>query len=718
MDTKLKSSRRSGEIIAVIVLICCTVVMLLFYPTLSRETAAKYDAQAESTEALGIVNDGVTAGNFILFSEAEGTSNSSDIMDEIDTEEFSLLRKYMDYEVFDPEGDAMLGTNTEAVLKKLNEEKNTEYAYRASLTFQSDGGLSAAQVNGENLDEKEQYKLEQDLLEKYANDTDRIELTTPYDVKIVYGITQKNLQNYIEENQKERLQELAAYSMMDSSLYQWLVLAMVMITALAALFIPCRKSFEMGEQKIFHAPFEVVFIGVCTLGASLYLPTRVAWQAVSGNEIQIVGNSASKANTVVTMLLSGLVWFVFFAAVYWAVTCLRAVFTMKRAYWRERTLCGRVICWMKGGDKSYGQKIKYGIREIWRHVKSFCGKLYDSLLHFNFRDRTNKAILKIIIINFVVLMVICVFWFYGLAALIIYSVVLFLFLRKYFNDIQAKYEILLKSTNQLASGNLDTPLEGDVGIFNPIQDELKKIQTGFKSAVDEEVKSERMKTELITNVSHDLKTPLTAIITYTDLLKNEKDEGKRKEYVDILERKSLRLKVLIEDLFEISKASSHNVTMNYMKVDIVDLLKQVGLENDSKIKAANLEFRWNLPDDKIVLWLDSQKTYRIFENLIVNITKYSLPHTRVYVDMTENENEVRIFMKNISAAELNFNTDEITDRFVRGDVSRNTEGSGLGLAIVKSFTELQHGKLKISTEADLFKAEIMLPKEDRSAEAH
>ena len=141
-------------------------------------------------------------------------------------------------------------------------------------------------------------------------------------------------------------------------------------------------------------------------------------------------------------------------------------------------------------------------------------------------------------------------WFFGLFALCIYSVLLFFFLKKYFHDLQDKYKVLLQSTNQLANGDLDTPLEGDLGIFAPIQEELKKIQKGFKKAVEKEVKSERMKTELITNVSHDLKTPLTAIITYTDLLKTERDEAKRKEYIDVLERKSLRLKVLIEDLLK------------------------------------------------------------------------------------------------------------------------------------------------------------------------
>ena len=232
--------------------------------------------------------------------------------------------------------------------------------------------------------------------------------------------------------------------------------------------------------------------------------------------------------------------------------------------------------------------------------------------------------------------------------------------------------------------------------------------------VDEEVKNERMKTELVTNVSHDLRTPLTAIITYIDLLKNEKDEEKRKEYTEVLERKSLRLKALIEDLFEMSKAASKTIQMNYMKVDLVGLIRQAELENEEKIREAHLEFRWKLPEDKVVLWLDSEKTYRIFENLIVNITKYAMPHTRVYIEMNERPDDVQIFMKNVSAGELNFNTEEITDRFVRGDSSRNTEGSGLGLAIAKSFAQLQHGNLNITTEADLFKAEIILPKLEMS----
>ena len=215
-----------------------------------------------------------------------------------------------------------------------------------------------------------------------------------------------------------------------------------------------------------------------------------------------------------------------------------------------------------------------------------------------------------------------------------------------------------------------------------------------------------MKTELITNVSHDLKTPLTAIITYVNLLKEEKDEEKKKEYIDVLERKSLRLKVLIEDLFEISKASSETVILNLVDVDVVSLFKQVKLETEERFRDTDIEFRCSYPEKRLVASLDSQKTYRIFENLLVNISKYALPHTRAYVEITERDGMAVVRMKNVSREELNFNPDEITERFVRGDASRNTEGSGLGLAIAKSFTELQKGKFRIETDADLFKVEI------------
>ena len=243
-----------------------------------------------------------------------------------------------------------------------------------------------------------------------------------------------------------------------------------------------------------------------------------------------------------------------------------------------------------------------------------------------------------------------------------------------------------------------------------MRDELNNIQKGFKAAVEEEVKSQRMKTELISNVSHDLKTPLTSIIAYVDLLKGEEDEEKRKAYLETLERKSQRLKHLIEDLFEVSKATTGNINLNIMDVDISYLMKQVVLELDDKINEAGLDVRLSLPEEKVILPLDGQRTYRVFENLIINVVKYALPNSRVYIDIKNGRENVEITIKNISADEITFNINEISDRFVRGDKSRNTEGSGLGLAIVKSFVELQGGKFHIEVDGDLFKAIINFKK--------
>jgi signal transduction histidine kinase len=296
---------------------------------------------------------------------------------------------------------------------------------------------------------------------------------------------------------------------------------------------------------------------------------------------------------------------------------------------------------------------------------------------------------------------------FGIAVLILYSILLFVLMRKYVSDLKQKYAILLDAASKMAEGNLDVEIKEDIGLFEPLKEEFAKVQHGFKKAVEEEMKSQRMKTDLITNVSHDLKTPLTAIITYVNLLKDENiTSEERASYIATLDMKSQRLKHLIEDLFEVSKASSNNITLNLIEVDIVGLIRQVLLELDDKVTQAEIELRLNLPEEKIILNLDSEKTYRIFENLIINMAKYAMPHSRAYIMMEVTEHKVTVTLKNISAMELSFHTEEITERFVRGDQSRNTEGSGLGLAIVKSFVELQGGTFEILVDGDLFKAVI------------
>lgn len=348
-----------------------------------------------------------------------------------------------------------------------------------------------------------------------------------------------------------------------------------------------------------------------------------------------------------------------------------------------------------------------------RKIKTVIGKTYQNLKTEIQKADLNKDMSRLLrhllFINFCIMVTCCLLWMFGAFVLAVYSLVLYFLCKKYLVKIQMQYGKLLEASNSIAQGKLDNSFEEDFGVFSSYKEELYNIQDGFKKAVDEEVKSQKMKTELITNVSHDLKTPLTAIITYIDLLKEENiTEEQRKEYLDTLERKSLRLKVLIEDLFEISKANSGNVQLDRVPVDIGNLLRQAYLEYEDKMKGANLQVRFTMPEEKIILYLDSQRTYRIFENLYTNIIKYALPATRVFVTLErlEDGKTVHIELKNISAQEIIGNPQDLTERFVRGDVSRNTEGSGLGLAIARSLTELQGGNFQIETDGDLFKVMI------------
>ncbi|MCH1965254.1 HAMP domain-containing sensor histidine kinase [Paraclostridium sordellii] len=275
---------------------------------------------------------------------------------------------------------------------------------------------------------------------------------------------------------------------------------------------------------------------------------------------------------------------------------------------------------------------------------------------------------------------------------------------------------IIKGTKEIKNGNINHKIEVNgkdtLAIF---AQDINNLSEGLENAIDEKFRSERMKAELITNVSHDLKTPLTSIINYVDLIKKEEhiEPEYLKDYINILDNKSKRLKVLIEDLFEASKASSGNIELNIEKLDLNQLLRQSIGENEEKISKANLDLKVNLPKEQIYTNCDGKRMYRVFENLLINISKYSLHNTRVYIDMKLEEEKVYISFKNISAYELNFEADEIIERFKRGDLARNTEGSGLGLAIARDLVELQGGDFDIQIDGDLFKVNVVFNKIDK-----
>ncbi|MBG9657001.1 sensor histidine kinase [Cytobacillus firmus] len=273
---------------------------------------------------------------------------------------------------------------------------------------------------------------------------------------------------------------------------------------------------------------------------------------------------------------------------------------------------------------------------------------------------------------------------------------------------------IVETANELAYGHMgqDLPVKGK-GVLASLAGNMNVLKQGVKTSLSEQAKSERLKTELITNVSHDLRTPLTSIITYTELLKSgEASEDDRSAYLEIIDRKSKRLKVLIDDLFEVSKMATGNIELRKERVDLVQLLQQALAEHDNAIRESDLQFRVTKPDHPAIANVDGQKLWRVFDNLIGNILKYSLEHSRVYIALAKVKGQAVITFKNVSKYELDDQSEELYERFKRGDKSRHTDGSGLGLAIAKSIIDLHEGNLEIDTDGDLFKVSISLKLEE------
>lgn len=298
------------------------------------------------------------------------------------------------------------------------------------------------------------------------------------------------------------------------------------------------------------------------------------------------------------------------------------------------------------------------------------------------------------------------FVLYAAAVLFLGLPALYVFVRRfgYLNEV-------FLATEAMAEGqNMNIPIKGKSPIAEHAH-HLNHLQQGVERAMNDRAKSERLKTELITNVSHDLRTPLTSIITYTDLLKQPNlSEEDRAHYVDVIERKSERLKVLIEDLFEVSKMASGNMELHRSYLDMTQLVQQVLAERQDEIERAPQEVIVHLPEERLLAHIDGERMWRVIDNLLSNALKYSLEGTRIYIDLREEEGTLHFEVRNISREPMHWrNVDELFERFKRGDASRQTEGSGLGLAIAQSIVEMHDGTMVIDVDGDLFKVSIALP---------
>lgn len=266
---------------------------------------------------------------------------------------------------------------------------------------------------------------------------------------------------------------------------------------------------------------------------------------------------------------------------------------------------------------------------------------------------------------------------------------------------------------RIAGGEIHYKIETDklIGDQKEIAESINRIGEGLDAAVEKSMKSERLKTDLITNVSHDIKTPLTSIINYVDLLKQENfDDPKVQRYIEVLEQKAQRLKTLTEDVVEASKVSSGNITLECMNINLVEMIQQTSGEFEEKFAARGLKEVLSLPEEEALIYVDGRRTWRILENIYNNAAKYAMPGSRIYGDLTVMAGAVVFSLKNVSEQPLNISADELTERFIRGDISRSTEGSGLGLSIAKTLTEMQKGTFELYLDGDLFKVTIAFPR--------
>ena len=342
-------------------------------------------------------------------------------------------------------------------------------------------------------------------------------------------------------------------------------------------------------------------------------------------------------------------------------------------------------------------------------------ELGNRVTEFDLKDNINQDILKFTICNALLVIVLYVLSPSKTIFAIVYVMISFLYIRKQSMKVKNDYKNMLNFTEQLSHGHFDTEIEDNLGIFNSMRDRLNNLKTGFEAAVKEETKSQNMKTELITNVSHDLKTPLTCIKNYVILLKNtQADETTRTEYLNQLEKYTNRLSNLIQDLFDVSKATSGNIDLHPIDLRLQALVDQSLAECIEVLESKDIQVIKNVED--VVVHLDGDKIYRVFENLLTNIGKYAMPHSRAYIDIHEEEDYVSIIFKNMSEVEMNFSSEEIQERFVRGDKSRHETGSGLGLAIAKSFVVAQGGTFDIEIDGDLFKVIMTFKKINVSSE--
>lgn len=517
-------------------------------------------------------------------------------------------------------------------------------------------------------------------IDGYSISLDKIKINQPKNLEIVYIVPENIIAQGYFSKFINRWQNYNSFS----------VASLIVCGLLLALFVICwpikifGQCYPFASIKKWKAEISIVILtSMITFGIIGCMV--LTGYTINGYLITYIDSFNFSNVNLIVIVLNFLSWFLTLFAISMGLFQIKyiCIYGFIR-YLKDNTLIGMLLSYLKS-------------------------KL-DIVDQIDLSVPMNKMIMKYVIINVIIIFILLVFC-KSYIAVIFYTFWVFLWLKDKVNKIQRDYNRLLKAAQELGKGNFEIEIDTDLGVFNCLKIEFNNIKTGFEKAVEEEIKSQNMKNELIGNVSHDLKTPLTCIKNYIVLLQDDSLTKKtRHEYLDSLNLYVNRLTTLIEDLFEISKINSGNIQLDLMNLNIIALLEQTFAESKETLEAKNLIMIKKYDSNDIKLMLDGNKTYRIFENLFINITKYAMINSRVYLEVKDYKDKVIIEFKNISATQMNFTADEIVERFIRGDKSRHETGSGLGLAIAKSFTEIQGGQFKIDIDGDLFKTIISFNK--------
>lgn len=407
---------------------------------------------------------------------------------------------------------------------------------------------------------------------------------------------------------------------------------------------------------------------------------------------------------------------------YWCALCAQA---KADGFWWKRSLFGR----FGGAIWAVTLKVLNGIRhfvgrifrKVWGRILGITGKVGQTVPSFTevVRDAWQKLPLMWQWLAasagiFALIAVLGTTTNYGMGMFFYFVAVCFGFVTIVY--VARDFGTLRDAAKRMSQGNLDVKINTDTlsGGFLDFANDLNALSDACIHAAREQMKSERMKTELITNVSHDIKTPLTSIINYVDLLKKAETEEEKAQYLEVLDRQSAQLKKLIEDLMEMSKASTGNVAVDLQPTDVSEIVNQALGEYADRFDKMGLNVVVRKPGETVTALCDGKLLWRVLSNVMSNIVKYTMPHTRVYLDLSLTEHRVILALKNISREELNISAEELMERFVRGDKSRNTEGNGLGLNIAKSLMEVQNGTLELVVDGDLFKVVLTLPRAENT----